>query len=66
MIRRDKGGTLLDAVVPVCFNRGMSALFAGDAPAAKPQLTAALAKIPASSAWHHLGRLYLTLAEMRR
>jgi tetratricopeptide (TPR) repeat protein len=56
----------LAASAPVLFNRGMSALFAGDAATARQQLTAAVAQIPVSSAWHHLGRLYLTLADLRR
>ncbi len=56
----------LEATAPVLFNRGMAALFAGDTAIAKQHLTAAIASLPASSAWHHLGRLYLTLAELRR
>ncbi len=56
----------LEATAPVLFNRGMSALFAGDAVTAKQHLTAAVGQMPASSAWHHLGRLYLTLADLRR
>jgi hypothetical protein len=56
----------LDATAPVLFNRGMAALFAHDFSAAKEHLTAAIAQLPASTAWHHLGRLYLTLADLRR
>ena len=56
----------LEPTAPVLFNRGMSALFAHDAAAAKFHLNAAIALIPASSAWHHLGRLYLTLADLLR
>lgn len=56
----------LEPTVPVLFNRGMAALFAGDAAAAKPLLNAATAKLPTTSAWHHLGRLYLILADLRR
>jgi len=56
----------LEPTVPVLFNRGMAALFAGDTATAKQHLTAAIAKLPNSSAWHHLGRLYLTLADLRR
>jgi tetratricopeptide (TPR) repeat protein len=55
----------LEPTAPVLFNRGMSALFAHDAAAAKHHLNAAIAQIPASSAWYHLGRLYLTLTELR-
>jgi uncharacterized protein HemY len=50
----------------VLFNRGMAALFVKDVAAAKQHLNAAIAQLPASSAWHHLGRLYLTLAELQR
>jgi hypothetical protein len=56
----------LEATPPVLFNRGMAALFTGDVAASKQHLTTAVAHVPASSAWHHLGRLYLTLAELRR
>lgn len=56
----------LEATVPVLFNRGMAALFAGEAANAKQALSAAIAQLPASSAWHHLGRLYVTLADLRR
>ena len=56
----------LEPTVPVLFNRGMAALFAGDTAIAKQHLTAALAKLPTSSAWHHLGRLYVILADLRR
>ncbi len=54
----------LNATLPVLFNRGMAALFAGDRALAKQHLTAAVKLLPASSAWHHLGRLYLTLADL--
>jgi len=53
------------ASVPVLFNRGMAALFLGKAAEAKKSLAEAIAQLPEASAWHHLGRLYLTLAEMR-
>jgi hypothetical protein len=56
----------LEPTVPVLFNRGMAALFDGDALTAKHPLSAAIAALPASSAWHHLGRLYLTLADLPR
>ena len=56
----------LEPTVPVLFNRGLAALFANDTAAAKKDLTAAIAQLPTSSAWHHLGRLYLTLAALRR
>jgi hypothetical protein len=54
----------LEPSAPVQFNRGMSALFAKEIAAAKQHLNAAVAQLPAASAWHHLGRLYLTLAEI--
>ena len=47
------------------FNRGMAALFAGDNAAAREALRKAVAKLPESSGWHHLGRLYLALAEAK-
>ena len=56
----------LEPTVPVLFNRGMAALFVGETSIAKQHLSAALAKLPTSSAWHHLGRLYVTLADLRR
>jgi tetratricopeptide (TPR) repeat protein len=52
--------------VPVLFNRGMAALFLGDPAEARSCLNRAVAQLPEESAWHHLGRLYLALAEMRR
>jgi tetratricopeptide (TPR) repeat protein len=52
--------------VPVLFNRGMAALFLGDAAAAAHEaLTRATAALPETGAWHHLGRLYLALAARR-
>ncbi len=51
--------------VPVLFNRGMAALFQGDAAKARAALGAAAAGLPEDGAWHHLARLYLALAEMR-
>jgi tetratricopeptide (TPR) repeat protein len=56
----------LEPTVPVLFNRGMAALFAGDVSAAKRHLDAVIAKLPTTSAWHHLGRLYLILCDLRR
>jgi tetratricopeptide (TPR) repeat protein len=51
--------------VPVLFNRGMAALFLGNAAEARPWLRQAAEKLPEDGAWHHLARLYLALAEMR-
>lgn len=51
--------------VPVLFNRGMAALFSGRPAEARAALSKAVAAIPEDSAWHHLGRLYLALAETR-
>lgn len=56
----------LEPTAPVLFNRGMAALFCGDGLTAKKYLADAIAQVPPSSAWHHLGRLYLTLTELRR
>lgn len=51
----------LEPIVAVQFNRGMAQLFCGSATAARAELHAAIIRLPESSAWHHLGRLYLTL-----
>jgi tetratricopeptide (TPR) repeat protein len=50
--------------VPVLFNRGMAALFLGKPAEARATLARAVAQLPEDNAWHHLGRLYLALAEM--
>lgn len=65
--RRDEAVAAWDKLptsTPVQFNRGMAALFTGRPAAARPALQAAVDQIPDSSAWHHLGRLYLALAQM--
>jgi hypothetical protein len=51
--------------VPVRFNRGLAALFLGDPAGARPNLAEAVNALPDSSPWHHLGALYLALAEDR-
>ena len=48
---------------PVLFNRGMAALFLGRPGQARAPLAQAVGQIPQTSGWHHLGRLYLALAE---
>jgi tetratricopeptide (TPR) repeat protein len=48
--------------VPVLFNRGMACLFLDQPAQARSWLTRAVAQLPEGSAWHHLGRLNLTLA----
>src|SRR5437764_1284808 len=48
--------------VPVLFNRGMAALFLGRPVEARAELRKAVERLPESSGWHHLGRLYLALA----
>ena len=66
--RRDEAARLwatLPESVPVLFNRGMAALFQDRPTEARGYLKPAVAGIPESSAWHHLGRMYLALAEMR-
>lgn len=50
--------------IPVVFNRGMSMLFLGKPGEARPLLTEAVDKLSEKEGWHHLGRLYVTLAEM--
>lgn len=51
--------------LPVLFNRGMAALFLGETAAAHDALGQAAAGLPETSAWHHLARLYLTLADAK-
>jgi tetratricopeptide (TPR) repeat protein len=53
------------ASVPVLFNRGVAALFLGRPAEARTELSQAVAQLSEDSGWHHLGRLYLALAEMR-
>jgi tetratricopeptide (TPR) repeat protein len=55
-----------EATTAVLFNRGMAALFLGRAAEAHAALTQATAQLPETNAWHHLGRLYLALADARR
>jgi hypothetical protein len=55
-----------EASVPVLFNRGMAALFSDQPEEARTWLTQAVGQLPEDNSWHHLGRLYLALAEMRR
>jgi hypothetical protein len=54
----------LEPSVPVQFNRGVAALFLGDAAAARSSLEAAATRLP-ENAWQHLARLYLALADLR-
>jgi tetratricopeptide (TPR) repeat protein len=54
-----------EASVPVRFNRGMALLFLGRTAEAQEELTAAVNGLPETSAWHHLGQLYLALAAGR-
>jgi hypothetical protein len=49
----------------ILFNRGMSDLFLDRLAEAQVSLKAAVARLPEEGAWHHLGRLYLTLAQSR-
>ena len=51
--------------IPVHFNRGMAALFLGRPADARSSLAMAVEQLADDSAWHHLGRLYMALAEMR-
>jgi tetratricopeptide (TPR) repeat protein len=50
---------------PVLFNRGMAALFLDRAVQARAWLEQAVSHLADDNAWYHLGRLYLTLAELR-
>jgi tetratricopeptide (TPR) repeat protein len=49
----------------VMFNRGMAALFLNQTAKARQCLKTAIAGLPENDGWHHLGSLYLALAEMR-
>jgi tetratricopeptide (TPR) repeat protein len=50
----------------VRFNRGMARLFLGHTEAARKELANVVAEFPENGAWHHLARLYLALAQLRR
>jgi tetratricopeptide (TPR) repeat protein len=52
-------------IVPVLFNRGMAALFLGRPTEARTALEQAVSQLPETSAWHHLGHLYLALIAAR-
>jgi len=54
----------LEPTAPVLFNRGLAELFVGRPGAARVPLEEAIVQLPAGSAWQHLGRLYLTLAQL--
>jgi tetratricopeptide (TPR) repeat protein len=47
---------------PILFNRGLIGLTAGDRKSANSFFSRVLEKLPDSCAWHHLARLYQTLA----
>jgi tetratricopeptide (TPR) repeat protein len=49
---------------PVCFNRGMAALFLDRADEAKGHLKQTIGLLPEDNAWHQLARLYLALTEI--
>ncbi|HTU90358.1 MAG TPA: hypothetical protein VMF69_09815 [Gemmataceae bacterium] len=51
--------------VPVLFNRGMASLFLGRPSDARDALGEAVAQLPETNAWHHLGNLYLALIAAR-
>jgi hypothetical protein len=51
--------------VAVLFNRGMAALFLDQPALARTWLEQAVSHLSDDNAWYHLGRLYLTLAELR-
>jgi tetratricopeptide (TPR) repeat protein len=54
-----------EATAPVLFNRGMAAIFLGRFAEAQEPLRQAVKALPESSAWHHLGQMYLALAQAR-
>ena len=53
------------ASAPVLFNQGMAALFLGRAADARSPLSRAVSQLSDENGWHHLGKLYLALAEMK-
>jgi hypothetical protein len=55
----------LPTSVPVRFNRALAALFLGDLDGARVRFEESIGDLPDSAAWHHLARLYHTLAAMR-
>jgi len=66
--RREEAGRLWDSsgdYLPAAFNRGLSALFLDRPAQARAALAPVVEKLPEDSSWHHLARLYLTLAEIR-
>lgn len=66
--RADEAIQLWDALpesVPVLLNRGMAALFSHRPAHARPALRHAVRDLPDDTAWHHMGRLYLALADTR-
>lgn len=50
--------------VPVLFNRGLAAWALGGRGEGRGSLERAVSGLPARSVWHHLGKLYVTLAEV--
>ena len=53
------------ASAPVLFNQGMAALFLGRPKDARRPLEQSVSQFSEDGGWHHLGRLYLALAEIR-
>jgi hypothetical protein len=53
------------ASTPVLFNQGMAALFLGRVAEARSPLSRAVSQLSDENGWHHLGKLYLALAEMK-
>jgi hypothetical protein len=49
----------------IAFNRGMASLFMGKMASAVPSLETANGRLPDSTGWCHLARLYLSLAQSR-
>src|SRR5207248_2434981 len=55
----------LPVSVPVLFNRGLADLFLDRPAQARESLNQAVAGLPDTNPWHHLAKLYLSLAELR-
>lgn len=55
----------LPVSAPVLFNRGLADLFLDRPAEARASFTQAIALLPEGGPWHHLAKLYLSLAEVR-
>jgi tetratricopeptide (TPR) repeat protein len=63
-VASQKTGASRAASTPVLFNRGLAALVAEQFEEARKFLSQAVESLPDGSAWHHLGRVYVSLASV--